>query len=367
MTKAKSKAPSPTGEHAVEVSQLRILDEDGALLGEPPKIEEERLGEMLRLMMLGRRFDQKAIALQRRGKLGTYPPMSGQEAASVGSAFAMDPTVDHFVPSYREQLIMVHWGLPFSRYLLQRMGHPAGSVVPSHGRLWPQQVALAAHLPHAVGLAWGLKLQDREGVVMAHFGDGASNEGDFHEALNIAGVRKAPVVFICQNNGWAISIPWERQSAAASVASRAAGYGFPGVAVDGNDVLAVYTATAEARARAASGGGPTLIEARTTRLGAHSTADDPTRYVPPEWLEGATRRDPIARFRTWLAAQNMWDDEREKAAEAWCDDFMEQAIREYDETPKPDPEGLFDHLLAERGTRLQRQRDDFVASRETDG
>jgi pyruvate dehydrogenase E1 component alpha subunit len=346
------------------VDYLRVLDEDGVLVGEAPDISPERLVAMMRLMLLGRTIDKKAIALQRRGKLGTYPPLSGQEAASVGSAFAMDVDVDHFVPQYREQLAMLHFGLRLSRYLLHRTGHPGGNELPAHGRLWPTQVALAAHLPHAVGLAWGLKLQKSPAVVMTHFGDGSSNEGDFHEALNIAGVRQAPVVFVCQNNGWAISIPWQRQSAAASVADRAVGYGFPGIAVDGNDVLAMYAATSQARARAAAGDGPTLIEARTTRLGAHSTADDPTRYVPDQYVSDAERRDPITRFRTWLVSTNVWDDEAEAEAVRWCEEQIDLAVEEFDATPKPAPEVMFDNLYAEPHVRMQRQMADLIASQE---
>ncbi|MDQ0823768.1 pyruvate dehydrogenase E1 component alpha subunit [Arthrobacter sp. V1I7] len=348
---------SPIGRHELKVSQ--VLNESGELVGELPGIADDRLADMFRLMCLGRRLDQKAIALQRRGKLGTYPPLSGQEAASVGSAFAMNLDIDYFVPQYREQLAMFHWGLPLSTYLLNRMGHPAGADLPANGRLWPQQVALAAHLPHAVGQAWGLQLQGKPGVVLTQFGDGASNEGDFHEALNIAGVHNVPVVFVCQNNGWAISIPWEKQSAATSVAQRAAGYGFPGVTVDGNDVFAVYAAVAQARARAERGEGPTLIEARCTRMGAHSTADDPTRYVPADYVAEAERRDPIKRFRIWLASRGLWDDDREQLCIQWCDEQIEEAVRAFDATPRPDPETIFDHVVAHPDLRLRRQRDEF--------
>lgn len=347
---------------ADKLTPVRILDENGMLVGEPPQIEPERLRAMLRLMMLGRRLDQKAISLQRRGKLGTYPPLSGQEAAAVGTAYAMDAEVDHFVPQYREQLTMLHWGLPLSTYLLQRMGHPAGSALPSHGRLWPQQVALGAHLPHAVGLAWGMRLQGKPGVVLTQFGDGASNEGDFHEACNIAGVKRAPLVMVCQNNGWAISIPWHEQSAAESVALRAAGYGFPGIAVDGNDVLAVYSAVADARTRAEAGDGPTLIEARCHRLGAHSTADDPKRYRPADFDDQAAKVDPIHRFRAYLVGLGQWDDTADTDTIAWCDDQIVTAVAEFDATPPPDPGQMLQHLYAEPDMRLRRQQEELRSS-----
>jgi len=344
---------------------FQILDEGGQLVGEPPAIDDAALVEMLRLMLLGRRIDQKAISLQRRGKLGTYAPLSGQEAASVGSVFALDRESDWVVPQYREQLAMLHHGLPLSTYLLQRMGHPQGSELPKDGTLYPQQVALGAHLPQAVGLAWGLRLQGRPGVVLAYFGDGASSEGDFHEACNLAGVRKAPVIFCCQNNGWAISVPWHLQSGSPSVAARGAGYGMPGVRVDGNDVLAMYASTSEARRRGLGGDGPTLIEAVTTRLGAHTTADDPTRYVPADQVEQEKARDPITRFRTWMTATGRWDDDAHAQADRWCDEQIERAVAEFDSTPRPDPVTLFDNVYADEPVRLLRQRAAFVADRES--
>ncbi|MBA2528797.1 MAG: pyruvate dehydrogenase (acetyl-transferring) E1 component subunit alpha [Euzebyales bacterium] len=345
---------------------IQILSERGELVAEPPDdLADETLRDMLRLMLLGRRIDQKAISLQRRGKLGTYAPLSGQEAAAVGSAFALEPGSDWVVPQYREQLAMLHHGLALSTYLLQRMGHPQGSELPKDGTLYPQQVALGAHLPHAVGLAWGLQLTGKGGVVIAYFGDGASSEGDFHEACNLAGVRKAPVIFCCQNNGWAISVPWSLQSAAQSVASRAPGYGMAGVCVDGNDVLAVYAVTAQARQRGLAGAGPTLVEAVTTRLGAHTTADDPTRYVDPDVAEGAKVRDPITRFRTWLASTGRWDADADAEAARWCDEQIERAVEEFDATPRPEPVSLFDNVYADQPLRLARQRAAFLADRES--
>ncbi len=225
-------------------------------------------------------------------------------------------------------------------------------------------MALGAHLPQAVGLAWGLRLRGRPGMVLAYFGDGASSEGDFHEACNLAGVRKAPVVFFCQNNGWAISVPWSLQSGGESLAARGAGYGMPGVRVDGNDLLAVYEVTRQARARALAGEGPTLVEAVTTRLGAHTTADDPTRYTPAGQVEAARARDPIARLRAWLVATRRWDDEADALAEKWCDAEIERAVEEFDATPRPDPALLFDHVYADPPVRLQRQREAFLRERE---
>jgi pyruvate dehydrogenase E1 component alpha subunit len=172
------------------------------------------------------------------------------------------------------------------------------------------------------------------------------------------------VIFFCQNNGWAISVPWELQSGAESVALRGPGYGIPGVRADGNDVLATYAVTARARERALAGDGPTLIEAVTTRLGAHTTADDPTRYVTTEQAEAARALDPIPRFRTWLVATGRWDEGADADAERWCDQQIDRAVEEFDATPRPDPAALFDHVYAEDPERLRRQRAAFVAERE---
>lgn len=338
----------------------RILRADGKLVGElPPGLDEARLRGMMKLMLLGRRLDQRAIALQRRGKLGTYAPLSGQEAASVGSSFALDPEVDYLVPQYREQLAMIHWGLSLGTYLLQRYGHPKGAALPERGTLYPQQVALAAHAPQAAGLAWGLRLRGEKSVVICHFGDGASSEGDAHEAMNLAGVMDAPVIFVVQNNGWAISTPITLQTRGV-IADRAAGYGIAGERVDGNDVLAMYEATRLAKERGLAGGGPTLIEAVTYRLGAHTTADDPTKYVDPAELADAQTRDPIERFRTWMAAEGYWSDEAETEALAEIDQLIEAATEEFDAAGPVDPAAMFDHVFAEEPPRLARQRAEYL-------
>jgi pyruvate dehydrogenase E1 component alpha subunit len=339
---------------------FRILDTDGREVGPVPGgLTDEQLVEMLRLMMIGRFIDRKAIALQRRGKLGTYPPMAGQEAVTVGSVFALDRDHDWVVPQYREQLAMLHHGLDLSTYLLQRMGHPKGAELPERPHLYPQQVALAAHVPQATGLAWGLKLRGEPAVVIAYFGDGASSEGDVHEGLNLAGVVKAPAIFLCSNNQWAISTPVSRQTAARSIAARADGYGIAGVRVDGNDVLAVWEVTRQARERALAGEGPTLIEAVTYRLGAHTTADDPSRYETAEIREPWAARDPLVRFKAWMRATGRWDDEAESLAEKWCEDEVERAATVAHDAGHPDPTDLFANVYADEPPQLRRQREEL--------
>ena len=339
---------------------FRILDAEGNEVGPVPKaLGDDDLVAMLRLCIFGRDFDKKAISLQRRGKLGTFAPMSGQEAVVVGSVFALDREQDWVVPQYREQLAMLRWGLELSTYFLQRQGHPLGSTLPEHGRLFPQQVALAAHLPHAVGLAWGLKHQRIPAVAACYFGDGSTSEGDFHEACNLAGVLKAPVIFVCQNNQWAISTPLWRQTAGV-IADRAAGYGIAGVRVDGNDALAMYQVTTEARERALAGDGPTLIEAVTYRLGAHTTADDPTRYIDPDDEARWRTRDPLIRLRAWMRATGRWDDAAEAEASAWCTDAIDRAVAEVAAAGAPSPEMLFDNVWADDPPGLAAQRAELL-------
>ena len=315
---------------------------------------------MLRLCIFGRDFDKKAISLQRRGKLGTFAPMSGQEAVVVGSVFALDREQDWVVPQYREQLAMLHWGLELSTYFLQRQGHPLGSTLPEHGRLFPQQVALAAHLPHAVGLAWGLKHQGIPAVAACYFGDGSTSEGDFHEACNLAGVLKAPVIFVCQNNQWAISTPLWRQTAGV-IADRAAGYGIAGVRVDGNDALAMYQVTTEARERALAGDGPTLIEAVTYRLGAHTTADDPTRYIDPDDEARWRTRDPLIRAAGVDACDRPLGRRRRGRGGSVVHDAIDRAVAEVATAGAPAPEMLFDNVWADDPPGLAAQRAELLA------
>jgi pyruvate dehydrogenase E1 component alpha subunit len=339
---------------------FQVLDETGREVGPVPEsLTGEDLVALLRQMLLGRHLDAKAISLQRRGRLGTFAPMSGQEAISVGSSHALDPAVDWLVPQYREQLAMLHYGLEISTYFLQRQGHPAGAALPPDTRLFPQQVSLAAHLPHAVGVAWAMQLRGEPSVAVAYFGDGASSEGDFHEACNLAGVRRAPVIFMCSNNQFAISTPFSLQTAAASIADRAAGYGMAGARVDGNDVLAVYEVTRQAKARALAGEGPTLVEAITYRLGAHTTADDPSRYVDPEVHETWKARDPLVRMRAWLRSRGLWDDEAESLAEKWCEAEIDRAVEGMAATGPADPHDLFKNVYADEPVSLQRQREAF--------
>lgn len=339
-----------------------VLSPHGELLhGATPSMSTDDVVAALRLMVLSRVFDDKAFSLQRQGRFGTFSPVKGQEASVVGSASALDPARDWIAPQYREMPALVRHGLPLSRFMAYFMGNPIGGQIPEAVRCLPVQISLAAQVPHAVGLAWGEKLQGSDAVVIVYFGDGASSEGDVHEAFNLAGVMKAPVVFVLQNNGWAISTPVAQQTAAASFAARAPGYGFPGMLVDGNDLLAVHAATEQAVARARAGDGPTLIETRTYRIGPHNTADDPSRYIDTavhdQWLE----RDPVTRVQRYLAGLGAWDEELGQRMADEAAQSVDEALTEARALPPPNPRQVFDHVYRDLPPRLARQADEWTA------
>jgi 2-oxoisovalerate dehydrogenase E1 component alpha subunit len=313
------------GVEVVETADVvRLIAEDGSAVGDTDVgLETDALRDLYRHMVRARRLDRECMALQRQGELTVYPPFEGQEAAQVGSAFALGAD-DFAFPSFRELAAALVRGVDAVEYLEYHRGTwHGGPYDPYATGFAPICVPVATQIVHAVGWALGAKLERKPASALAYFGDGSTSEGDFHEAANMAAVFAAPVVLFCQNNGWAISVPPEEQYAAPIVA-RAAGYGMPGVRVDGNDVLAVYAETKKAVDRARSGGGPTLIEAITYRIGPHSTADDATRYRPADDVEAWRRRDPIARYRTWLLANEHADE----AFVVACDDDAQAWVTE---------------------------------------
>jgi len=338
------------------VEPFTLLAVDGTLAVEQPPLSDAEVVEALRYMMLTRVFDEKATSLQRQGRFGTFSSVRGQEASVVGAASALDPGKDWIVPQYRELPALVRHGLPIENFALYFMGHPKGGVIPEDVNVLPIQISLAAQLPQAVGLAWGLSKQGGDGVVITFFGDGASSEGDFHESLNLAGLIKAPVIFFLQNNGWAISTPRSAQSAARTLAERAPGYGIEGVIVDGNDLMAVHQVTAEAVAKARAGGGPTLVESLTWRTGAHNTADDPTRYVNPADAEPWVERDPVLRVERYLRGKDAWDDSAAKELQEECAIEVDRALRVARETPAATAAALFEHVYVDPPERLIAQQ-----------
>ena len=339
-----------------------IQDTSDAKLEPPPEFDDARLQEIMRWMKLGRAFDQRCISLQRQGRAGTYAPMAGQEAALIGSAMALDHKRDWMAPQYRELLALTIHGWSPAQYLLYQRGHPKGSQIPVGVNMLPFQISVASQILHGVGLAWGFKLQKKDSVVLVYFGDGATSEGAFYEAANFAGVFGVPAVLFCQNNGWAISTPRAKQTKAETIAQKAMAFGFPGVQVDGNDVFAVYKVVKEAVERARAGGGPTLVEAVTYRLGSHTTADDATRYVPAEEMEQQRTRDPLIRYTAFLEQRGLWDEARSTA----MDEDIRQEIARYsaeaDAEPAPAPDRFFDNIFAEPTARQQEQRQAFNQS-----
>ncbi len=271
-------------------TRVQILADDGSVLedAEPPDLGDEELIEIYHQMRLARHFDQRAVSLQRQGRMGTYPPLSGQEGAQIASAHALDED-DWLFPSYREHGAGLVRGLSLERTLLYWMGHEEGNAIPEGANIFTVAVPIASQIPHAVGHAWAAKLKGDDTAAICYFGDGATSEGDFHEGLNFAGVFDTPNVFFCNNNQWAISVPRERQTASETLAQKATAYGFEGVQVDGMDPLAVYKVTREAVEKSKSPDEgelrPTLIEAVQYRFGAHTTADDPSVYREDDEVE----------------------------------------------------------------------------------
>src|SRR3954453_13921278 len=350
MTTVPDQAPRPDEPRCRLTPDVVLAD------GHVPALDDAALLDAWRAMLRSRVADERCFSLQRRGRLGTFSPVNGEEAAVVGSAWALDPARDWVVPQYRELPAMLRQGYPLERAMQYYRGDPAGGPVPEGGPVRPFQISLAAQIPHAGGLAWGLRHQGSDGVVCVFFGDGASSEGDAHEALNLAGVRRAPVVFLLKNNGWAISTPVRKQTAAPSFAARAAGYGIAGELVDGNDLFAVHDACTRAVARARAGEGTTLIGARTYRMVPHNTSDVPTRYVDPVELDEHRAFDPVERVRRHLTAQGLVDEASEQALVQELRAEADAAFAEAQDSAAPGAEGIFDHVYARPPARFGDQR-----------
>jgi pyruvate dehydrogenase E1 component alpha subunit len=323
-------------------------------------MSSQQVLEALRLMLLSRAVDDRLIKLQRMGRVGVYGPVHGQEAAVIGSAMALDPGRDWMVPASREHPAMLRHGLPLKNMFATYMGNFDAAAIPDGVRLLPRQQSIGAQLPHAAGLAWALKLRQIRGVVAVYFGEGASSEGDFHEASNLAGVMGVPLVMLLINNHYAISTPASRQSAAPSLARRAEGYGFAGREVDGNDVLAVYATTLEAVNRALEGGGPTLIECRTYRLGFHNTSDNPKEYREPTEVAEAERRDPIERVRRYATREGFWSAEKEAITMEAIRAEIDAAQAGVEELPRPGAAAIFKHVYESLSPRLEHQRAEAI-------
>ena len=353
--------PRTVLEPRCQVEHLSILDADGNLdVALEPALAPDDLRRLYRAMLLGRRLDERMVRLQRQGRIGTFAPIKGQEAAQMGSVFTLRPT-DWMVPSFRETAAMIWRGWSIEKMLLFFSGRLEGGRPEPDQRDLPVAIPVGTQMPHAVGLAYAAQYRGDDVVVMAYCGDGATSEGDFHEAMNFAGVWSVPLVFVVQNNQWAISVPLKKQTHSATIAQKAVAYGMPGIQVDGNDVLAVYAASREAVERARAGDGPTLIEAVTYRLGVHTTADDPTKYRSEEEVKAWERKDPLTRFTGYLEKRNI----AVAGLEADVDAEIAAAVARFEAAAPPDPVAMFDHAYGEPPPALEAQRAE-VAERTRD-
>ncbi len=329
------------GEHELR----RVIDEDREVEG----LGEADLLELYRSLILLRTYDERSLVYHRQGRIGTYAIFWNHEAAQVGSAHALEDD-DWIFPSYRESAIGLLRGLPPATVLSWWRGHPAGWWNPADYNVASICVPIATHVPHAAGLAWGRKLKGDGAVAIAYFGDGATSEGAFHEGANFAAVMGAPLVLFCTNNQWAISTPLEAQTKAEALVDKAAGYGMPGIRVDGGDVLAVYEATREAVARARDGEGPTFIEAVTYRVAPHATADDPRAYIDLARVEEEKQRECVGRYDAYLRRLGVLTDELAHEFKEDALATMRAAIAAAEAEPPAGPEELFEHVYVDPPT-----------------
>jgi len=345
-----------------KVEYLSILNEKGQLDKKlEPDISEDILLKLHRTMVLARKFDERMLNLQRQGRIGTFAPIKGQEAAQLGTIAHLRPS-DWMVPAFRETAAELWRGRTLESIIIYNNGFGEGVDIPEDRNDLPISVPVGSQVIHAVGLGWAAKYRQKDDVAMTYFGDGATSEGDFHEGLNFAAVFQAPVIFVCQNNHWAISVPLAKQTRSKTLAQKALAYGLPGIQVDGNDILAVYAAAQEAVQRARTGGGPTLIECVTYRLTMHTTADDPTRYRSDEEVEEWSQRDPLPRFQKYLLDKGLLSEEKRLEVESAIMEEIQTAIDSAEKQMETlgDPIDMFAHAYAEMPPYLKEQKADLA-------
>lgn len=352
-----------------EADLLQIMDENGLVNHLDPHIPEADLVKLYRTMVQVRLVDERGQMLQRQGRIAFYISSRGEEATHVGSCYALE-SQDWIFPQYREPGAAFLRGFSIQRFMDQLFGNcddgTKGRQMPNHygdPDINYVQISspLGTQIPQAAGAAYAAKIKGDPVVALTYFGEGTTSEGDFHMGLNFAAVYKAPCIFFCRNNGYAISTPLRWQTASETFAIKAMAYGMPGVRVDGNDILAVYVATREARERAMRGEGPTLIEAVTYRRGAHSTSDDPSGYRTREEEEAWDARCPIHRLRLHLVQKGWWDDAREEELQSTLKETISQAAKQAEARPLPATDTLFDDVYAELPWHLEEQREELRA------
>ncbi len=335
--------------------QFQVLNEKGSIVNKKwmPTLPATQLLNMHRMMVLTRIADDKALKLQRSGRMGTFAQVLGQEA-QVGVGFAMKQT-DWLFPSFRETGVMLSLGMPLENFYLLFMGSELGNKMPPTVNSFPVAVPVGTQTLHAVGAAWAAKIKGDTIATVTFFGDGATSEGDFHEAMNFAGVFKTPTVFVCQNNQYAISVPRSQQTASKTLAQKAYAYGFDGIQVDGNDILALYAATKAALAKAYAGNGPTFIEAYTYRLAPHTTSDDPTIYRTDQEVKAWQMKDPIKRFRTYLLKKKILTVSQESKMIASAEQQVAAAVDKAEKLRIAQPEDIFNFMYKDMTPRLKEQ------------
>lgn len=342
------------------VKYLDILDENGnvdeSLM---PSLSVEDIKRLYELLVLSRTFDHRALDLQREGRLGTYAPILGQEASQIGSAFALEKT-DWVFPSFREMGVYIMMGYPIHMLFQYWSGDERGVKPPDDLNIFPVCVPVGTQIPHAVGAAMAIKYKKDKKAVAVYFGDGGTSKGDFHEGLNMAGVFKLPVVFICQNNQWAISVPREKQTASKTLSQKAFAYGFEGIQVDGNDVFSVYKATKDAVQKAKNGDGPSFIECLTYRMSDHTTADDATRYRKKEEIEAWKAKDPILRLKLFMERKGLWTEDYQKEVEESAKNQVDEAVKKEEAIQHPDPKDMFMYTYEKLNSRQEKQIKEFI-------
>ncbi|MCC6672128.1 MAG: pyruvate dehydrogenase (acetyl-transferring) E1 component subunit alpha [Planctomycetes bacterium] len=349
---------------------LSVIDKDGKVAkGKDPNLDAEELRRLYRVMVTTRVMDERALVLQRQGRIGFYVPATGQEASHIGSAYALRDS-DWIFPSYRQPGIPLLRGAKIDHLIAEWYGYEGdickGRQMPVHYSLRSIHFVsvsspIGTQISHAAGCAMAMRMRKHDGVAMTYFGDGATSSNDFHSGLNFAAVYRAPVVFVCENNHWAISVPVSAQSGTEEMAVKAEAYGMPGVRVDGNDVLAVYRVCKEAVERARRGEGPTLVETVTFRMGPHSSSDDPSKYRDAATVEQWKRRDPIQRFQRYLQQRRLWNEAFEKECQESARATINEAIKRVEATNKPAPRTMFEDVYMTMPPHLQEQMQDLLS------
>jgi pyruvate dehydrogenase E1 component alpha subunit/2-oxoisovalerate dehydrogenase E1 component alpha subunit len=371
---AKSSHPTYPADNVCPPSDLpedlyRILTPDGELVGEP-LLDDAQILDLHRAMVQQRLIDDRMLTLQRQGRIGFYGACTGQEGAVFGAAAALEPT-DWIVPALREAGALLYRGFPLTDYFNQLLGNSAditqGRQMPCHPpghdfHYITMSSVIANQIPQANGLALAGQLKRDGRVTLCFMGDGATSEGDFHVGLNVAGVKALPIVFLCQNNQWSISVPVGCQTAAATLHTKAAGYDMPGFRIDGNDLLAVHRVTSEAVARARAGEGPSFIECLTYRLGAHTTSDDPSRYRDEDVTKRWWKLDPLVRTRKYLVGKGLWSEEQEKAQQDELDTLIRDTWKQVEVIPPPDLRSIFGDVFEQPTAQLKEQADSLISN-----